>query len=333
MRSFSLSCLLVALLLYHVGLLARDGTTTEIADGIYVWPGEQEEFSPHNKGHIANIGFMVGDRAVAIIDTGSSYQEGMALREMIKSVTPLPIKYVILTHMHPDHVLGAAAFSQDEPLFIGHDQLTDAMARRQSIYLDRMKQILGPLAEGTQMVFPATTVSPGREMSLDLGGRTLELRAYPTSHTNNDLTVFDRKTGTLWLSDLLFVERIPVMDGSLLGWLKTIEQLSAEVCRSAVPEAMAQTAKSASNGDSACVKVQRVVPGHGPVVGQWQAALADERRYLEFIAKGIRAVIKEGGTINQAVEQVGWEERNHWLLFDEYHGRNVTASFAELEWE
>ena len=333
MRSFSLSCLLGALLLYDVGLLAREGTAAEIADGIYVWAGAQEEFSPHNKGHIANIGFMVGDQAVAVIDTGSTYQEGVALREMIKAVTPLPIKYVILTHMHPDHVLGAAAFSQDEPLFIGHNQLPDAMARRQSIYLDRMKQILGPLAEGTQMVFPARTVSPGRERSLDLGGRTLELRAYPTSHTNNDLTVFDRKTGTLWLSDLLFVERIPVMDGSLLGWLKTIDQISAETCRAAVPEAMTQTAKSARSVDAACVKVQKVVPGHGPVVGHWQAALADERRYLEFIAKGIRAVIKQGGTINQAVEQVGWEERKNWLLFEEYHGRNVTASFAELEWE
>jgi quinoprotein relay system zinc metallohydrolase 2 len=333
MRSFRISCLAMVLLLPLGALQARDGVAREIAPGIYVWPGAQEEFSPHNKGHIANIGFMVGDQAVAVIDTGSSYQEGLELRRMISEATPLPIKYVILTHMHPDHVLGAAAFSQDKPLFIGHEQLADAMARRQSIYLDRMKQILGPLAEGTRMVFPAATVATGQIMSLDLGGRTLDIQAYPTSHTNNDLTVFDRKTGTLWLSDLLFVERIPVMDGSLLGWLKTMSRLSALDCLTAAPVAAVQSNKPESNAAARCVKVERVVPGHGPVVSQWKAALADQRRYLEFIAKGIRAVIKQGGTITQAVEQVGWEERNRWLLFDEYHGRNVTACFAELEWE
>jgi quinoprotein relay system zinc metallohydrolase 2 len=312
----------ILLLLIADGLQAQATGTLQIAPGIYVWPGIQEEFSTHNHGHIANTGFIVGSERVAVIDTGSSYREGLALRKIIREITPLPIAYVILTHMHPDHTLGAAAFKQDKPVYIGHDQLEEALARRQSTYLTRMKQILGSLADGTQMVFPSKHVSVDQVEKLDLGDRSLYLHAYPTAHTNNDLSVYDHKTGTLWLSDLLFVERIPVVDGSLLGWLKVIDKLSDKAC---------VTISSDKQGQ--CHEVKRVVPGHGAVVTQWRAALADQKRYLDFIATGIRKVIKKGGTITQAVESVGWEEQDNWLLFKEYHGRNVTAVFAELEWE
>jgi quinoprotein relay system zinc metallohydrolase 2 len=312
----------ILLLLIANGLQAHTPNVMEIAPGIYVWPGIQEEFSAHNNGHIANIGFIVGSERVAVIDTGSSYREGLALRNIIREITPLPIAYVILTHMHPDHTLGAAAFKQDKPVYIGHDQLEEALVRRQSTYLTRMKQILGSLADGTQMVFPSRGVSVDQVEKLDLGDRSLYLHAYPTAHTNNDLSVYDDKTGTLWLSDLLFVERIPVVDGSLLGWLKVIDKLSSQACVSLSYDAKGQ-----------CGEVKRVVPGHGAVVTQWQRALAAQKRYLDFIAKGIRKVIKKGGSITQAVESVGWEEQDSWLLFKEYHGRNVTAVFAELEWE
>ncbi|MEW8028823.1 MAG: quinoprotein relay system zinc metallohydrolase 2 [Candidatus Thiodiazotropha sp.] len=316
------------------GLQARTPDVREIAPGIFVRPGIQEEFSTHNHGHIANIGFIVGSERVAVIDTGSSYREGLALRKLIREITRLPIKYVVLTHMHPDHALGAAAFNQDDPVYIGHENLADALARRQSTYLNRMKQMLGNIAEGTQMVFPSQSVGINQMKELDLGGRSLHLHAYPTAHTNNDLSVYDDKTGTLWLSDLLFVERIPVVDGSLLGWLKVIDKLSKQGCVAVSPdEAMGRSIALETEAGGQCGKVMRIVPGHGSVVSQWQGALADQRRYLESIATGIRAIIKQGGTITEAVESVGREEKRNWLLFNDFHGRNVTAVFAELEWE
>lgn len=306
------------------------GELKEVAPGIYVRHGLHEDFSKSNHGHIANIGFIVGNDRVAVIDTGSNLLEGKALRQMIREVTDLPIEYVILTHMHPDHSLGTAAFRQDNPKYIGHAQLGDALARRQSVYLNNMTQILGPSAEGTEMVFPDTTVAVDRQLNLDLGGRLLHLTAYPTAHTNNDITIYDRKTGTLWLSDLLFVERIPVIDGSILGWLKVINGLIEADCFNYLANPGDDLKESDSHN---CSTVERVVPGHGSVVTQWKTALANQRRYLENIANDIREIIKKGGTITQAVEQVGLEERHKWLLFKKYHGRNVTAAFAELEWE
>jgi len=281
-------------------------SVVELAPGLYVHHGAQQDASAANGGDIADIGFVVGAERVAVIDTGGSLRVGQALRQAIRRVTDLPIAYVILTHMHPDHVLGAGAFDEDAPEIIGHVNLPDALTRRGAFYLERAREHLGEAADGTRVVMPGSVVEDMRE--LDLGGRVLELRAYPTAHTNNDLSVLDRKTGTLWLSDLLFVERLPVLDGSLLGWLRVMDRLAE-------------------------TDFTRVVPGHGPVPGDWQAALAAQRRYLDGLAAGIRGVIQRRGTIEEAVATVGRDEAQNWLLFDDYNGRNVTAAFVELEWE
>ena len=134
------------------------------------------------------------------------------------------------------------------------------------------------------------------------------LRAHGPAHTDNDLTVFDQNTRTFWLADLLFVDRIPVIDGSILGWLKQLDELAA-------------------------TPADRAVPGHGPVSVPWPAAAEPERHYLAAVAHDTRAAIKAGIGIASAYREVAQSERGHWLLFDDYHPRNVTASYKELEWE
>jgi len=279
---------------------------TEIAAGVFVHNGVHEEASPANDDAIANIGFILGDDAVAVIDPGGSAKEGRELRAAIRARTDRPIRYVILTHVHPDHIFGAAAFLDDQPSFIGHAKLPGALAQRGDYYLRRLRETLGEEAEGSQVVAPTLLVSS--QLDLDLGERRLVVRAHGPAHTDNDLTIFDEKTRTLWLADLLFVDRIPVVDGSLVGWLKELDELSV-------------------------IAADRAVPGHGPVSVPWPATAEPERRYLETLARETRAAIKAGVGIADAYREVGQSERGKWLLFDDYHPRNVTASYKELEWE
>ena len=268
--------------------------------------GVHEEASPTNDDAIANIGFILGDDAVAVIDPGGSAREGRELRAAIRALTDRPIRYVILTHVHPDHIFGAAAFGDDHPDFVAHVKLPGALAQRGDYYLRRLREAFGNEAEGSEVVMPTVLVST--RLDLDLGGRRLAVRAHGPAHTDNDLTVFDEKTRTFWLADLLFVDRIPVIDGSLIGWLKQLDELTT-------------------------ISAKQAVPGHGPVSVPWPATAEPERRYLAAVADDTRAAIRSSVGIADAYKHVANSERGHWLLFDEYHPRNVTASYKELEWE
>lgn len=280
---------------------------TEIAPGVYVYAGAQADVSAANRGAIANIGFIVGGRCVAVIDSGGSPAVGHALRDAVRAVTARPICFVINTHVHPDHVFGNVAFRADRPEFVGHAKLGAAMQARARVYRAALARALGPDAAAEADLVPPTRVVTG-ETALELGERKLVLRAWPTAHTDHDLTVFDAATATLWLADLLFIERIPVVDGSLPGWLKVLAALQG-------------------------IAAERVVPGHGPVSTDWPGASAAQAQYLQRLLVETRAAVRARKTLPEAVDTVGAGERGRWLLFDLFHRRNVTAAFAELEWE
>lgn len=279
----------------------------EIAPGVFVHQGRYEMQSPENRGDMANAGFVVGKDAVAVIDTLGSVKVGAELRNSVRAVTDKPIRFVINTHMHPDHVFGNAAFKQDEPAFVANRKLARALSTRADRYLAANRAMLGPDAfEGIEIVLPAVAVDD--KTTLDLGGRSLILEAQPTAHTDNDLIVTDTETGTLFLGDLLFSGHVPTIDGSIIGWLKLIEDLKQR-------------------------EAARVVPGHGPHAMQLVEGFEPEERYLGTIAADVRKLIEEGKTLDEATKVAGFEERDGWKLFDQYHVRNVTAAFAELEWE
>ncbi|MEO5660292.1 MAG: quinoprotein relay system zinc metallohydrolase 2 [Polaromonas sp.] len=279
----------------------------QVAPGVFVHQGAHAEVTLENLGAIANIGFIIGENCVAVIDSGGSFAEGSSLRTAISLQTAIPICYVINTHMHPDHVYGNAAFNADKPHFVGHRNLAMSMAARHPYYLKFIERTLGPeQALKSALVLPDVMVVSTR--TIDLGKRKLTLRAWPTSHTDNDLTVFDEKTGTLWTGDLLFRERIPVVDGKLSGWLATMKQLRR-------------------------ISAKRVVPGHGAVSSDWPAVMAPQQRYLHTLQAEVRSAVRAGHTMQQAVDKVGASERDQWQLFEAFHPRNVTVAFTEVEWE
>ena len=278
---------------------------TEVAPGNFVRPGVHEEATVANQDGIANIGFVSGGSAVAVIDPGGSRADGEGLRAAIRSRTDLPVRYVIMTHLHPDHVFGAVAFVDDKPAFVGHARMAGMLVERGEFYRNALVDVLG-LEEAGDYAKPTLLVKD--TAALDLGGRTLRLQAHATAHTDNDLSVLDEATGTLWLGDLLFVDRVPALDGSILGWLAVVAALRG-------------------------TPAGRVVPGHGPAAVAWPGGAAAQDRYLGGLVRDIRACIAHGGDIEQAVASVGQAERDRWVLFDEYNGRNVTSAFKELEWE
>lgn len=281
-------------------------TIEDVGNGIYVHHGQHSDIDDGYQGDICNISFVVGERGVAVIDTGGSLKVGNQLRDAIKKVTDKPILYVINTHVHPDHIFGNAAFKQDNPAFVGHAKLGDAMQLRQEAYAKLNIRYLGADAKGSEIVKPTLPVkSP---IDLDLGDRTLKVTPYPNAHTNTDISVLDSKTSTLFTGDLLFIERTPVVEGDIKGLIAAIDTLKT-------------------------YPAKQVVPGHGPFTKDWITALNNEQRYLNAVLTDIRAIIKNGGDMNKAMDTAAAGEKSKWLLFDIANRRNVNTLYPGLEWE
>ena len=284
-----------------------DGLKLESAgDRIYVHHGIHEDISEGYHGDICNISFVIGSKGVAVIDTGGSLKVGQQLHDAIRAITPLPILYVINTHVHPDHIFGNAAFVRDQPQFVGHAKLADAMERRRESYTRINNTYLGDDAVGSEFIKPTIAVQTTTE--LDLGDRKLTVTAYPTSHTNTDITVWDSKSKTLWSGDLLFVERTPSIDGDIKGWIASIDQLKQS-------------------------DASQIIAGHGAIAKDWKTALNNEQRYLNVLLSDVRTSIKKGIIMETTMDNAAATEKDKWVLFDIVNRRNVNNIYPALEWE
>jgi quinoprotein relay system zinc metallohydrolase 2 len=282
----------------------------QIAPGVYVHTGAVAAWGAAGASDVANVGFVVGERCVAVIDSGGGVGVGRRLRAAVERTTPLPICAVVNTHAHPDHVLGNAAFVDapggSPPAIVAHAALPKALAERERHYLNALQRDFGVAAGPGTVVYPTRTIDAPTE--LDLGNRVLVLKPWPTAHTNNDLTVYDRTTRTLFTGDLLFVRHMPVVDGNLRGWVAALDELRR-------------------------LDVARVVPGHGAPGTDLAAMIAPQAAYLEALLRETRAAVKAGVPIQRAVDEVGRDIAKPWALAELFHRRNVTAAYAELEWE
>jgi quinoprotein relay system zinc metallohydrolase 2 len=280
--------------------------TEEVAPGLFVYAAPIAVAAPDNLGAIANLGFVIGREAVAVIDTGGSLAAGQRLAASIRARTDLPVRWVINTHVHPDHMLGNAAFVRPGVTFVGHHNLPQALAARADGYLAANRALVGEAFAGTTIVPPTRLVDGA--LDLDLGGRVLHLESWPTAHTNTDLTVLDVATQTWFLGDLLFTGHVPALDGRLKGWIAILRSLRE---RSA----------------------ERVVPGHGPASVSWPAAAAPIERYLSVLEGDVRRAIRAGDTMRETAARAGTSESAAWSLFDAFNPRNATSAYQELEWE
>jgi hypothetical protein len=136
----------------------------------------------------------------------------------------------------------------------------------------------------------------------------LTLHAWPTAHTDCDLTVYDQKTSTLWTGDLLFIERLPALDGSLKGWIDAIDRLAA------------QRVKLACRG---MVRPRRI-----PAKRSRASGAISSRCFRAYGASCPKASPCRTRCCTSAPTR-----SPDWLLWDEVHPRNVARAYEELEWE
>ncbi|MDX1367925.1 quinoprotein relay system zinc metallohydrolase 1 [Pseudomonas sp.] len=243
----------------------------QIADGVWLLEGSTDNFAQSNGGNIVNSGFIVTDQGVLVIDSGPSKRYGEALRLAIARVTDKPVLMLLLTHHHPDHVLGNQAFS-DVPI-AALAATTTLLAEQGEAMAENMYRLVGDWMRGTEVVLPTQTLPPGL---LEVGDRRLRLLGL-RGHTGADLAILDEASGVLFAGDLLFYQRALTTPGTpgLDVWLSDLEQLQA-------------------------LPWKQIVPGHGPVASN-AAPFTQMRDYLGWLDSVMREGAAQGAEMSELI--------------------------------
>ncbi|RDL19730.1 quinoprotein relay system zinc metallohydrolase 1 [Pseudomonas sp. URMO17WK12:I10] len=230
----------------------------QIAQGTWVLEGSTDNFQKANGGNVVNTAFIVTDAGVVVIDSGPSKRYGEAMRQAIAGVTDKPVIEVLLTHHHPDHVLGNQAFAEVPIAALAGT--TELLRQQGDAMAENMYRLVGDWMRGTEVVLPTEVVQPGRR---EVGGHRLRLLGL-AGHTGADLAIFDETTGVLFAGDLVFYERALTTPNSpgLDVWQRDLDTLQA-------------------------LPWQQLVPGHGPVASDSRpfAQMHDYLRWLDGLMR------------------------------------------------
>jgi quinoprotein relay system zinc metallohydrolase 1 len=243
----------------------------QIATDTWLVEGSTDNFSQDNGGNIVNIAFIVTDEGVVLIDSGPSRRYGEQLRAAIARVTSQPLRIVLLTHHHPDHVLGNQAFADVSIAALAGT--TELLRQQGDAMAENMYRLVGDWMRGSEVLLPGETLQPGVR---EIGGhrlRLLELRG----HTGADLAVLDESTGVLFAGDLLFHQRALTTPNSpgLRDWRDDLQQLQA-------------------------LPWKLLVPGHGPLASD-AAPFVQMRDYLGWLDGLLSESAARGADMNEVM--------------------------------
>jgi quinoprotein relay system zinc metallohydrolase 2 len=303
--SFSLLYIIIFFFLSYRNCLSFE--VEEVVDGLFVHFGKQEDSNTVNKGDIANIGFIIGSKSIAVIDTGGTPEIGKSLLKKIKEISKLPISHIIITHSHPDHFFGTQELVNNEAVVLGHEKLERALINNFEFYKNlQFNLIKKESIKQAKLIVPNQTVKVGSIETIDLGNREIEIQAWKSGHTDNDLSIYDKKTKFFW-SENIFIQRIPSIRASIKGWKSNLDE----------------TLK---------MDIDTIIPGHGPLKKK-NEAINPMMNYFDRLIKEVRKFHKTGKTLKETQNRAAPKNKEKWLLFDSYHNSNITKTYTELEWE
>jgi len=228
---------------------------------------------------VPNVGFIVGDRAALVIDTGLGPRNGAAVYEVAKKLAPTQALYLVTTHVHPEHDLGAQAFP-DTTLIRSADQvkeIADTGLQLAKVFANR-SPINAELLKDAD--FRKADITFEREHDLDLGGVQVKLMAMGPNHTVGDTIVWVGSERVLFAGDLAMRNQPAFASprSNLSHWLASLDRLEA-------------------------LKPAIIVPSHGPT-GDGSGFIAGYRAYLTEVRDRTSAEKRAGRNVDQAVEAV-----------------------------
>ena len=280
-----------------------------VAAHSYFVLGQSGVLSSENQGFNANAGFVVTSAGVVVFDALGTPALGRRFAELIAQTTRQPVRRIIVSHYHADHVYGLQALVNPGVEVWAHEAVrdylaTDAAAAR----LAERRQSLAPWVNAlSRVVVPDRYL--GEDTRFTLGGLTFHVMHAGPAHTREDLMMLVEEDGVLFVGDLMFTGRIPfVADADVSAWVRAIDRVLK-------------------------LKPRVVVGGHGPASTDALADLALTRDYLVYLRAQVSAAFEEGLDFEAAYRRIDWSAYSGLPAFASANRRNAYQTYLNVEQE
>lgn len=289
-------------------------TAEPVADGTWFVQGLSALGSAANQNFISNAGFVITPAGVLLIDALGSPPLAQRLLALVREKTPQPVRVVVVTHCHADHIYGLQAMKAAGARIIAHagcrEYLNSDIAR---LRLQASREELFPwIDESTQLVAADQWLGEdGNEddLLIDLGDRRFRIRHAGPAHTREDLIVHDELTGVMFAGDVVFRGRIPfVGQADSRRWIAALDRMLA-------------------------LKPRVLVPGHGPLSLQPAADLALTRDYLHYLRQTMGAAARQLEPFDEAYARTDWSRFESLPLFGAANRINAYNTYLLMEHE
>ncbi|MBA4176541.1 MAG: MBL fold metallo-hydrolase [Leptothrix sp. (in: Bacteria)] len=278
-----------------------------VAPGVWFVQGEAALGSSANRNFISNAAFIVTNDGVVVIDALGSPPLAEELLQVIRRITLQPVRYVIVTHYHADHIYGLQTFRDAGATIVAHqnsrEYLNSDTAQRR---LEASREEFFPWVDEKTRLVPADRWITA-DTVIELGGERLHLRHAGPAHTPEDMVIHAERAEVLFAGDLVFRGRIPfVGQADSRGWMDALSGLIA-------------------------LKPALIVPGHGPVSRNPLPDLEMTRNYLAYLRKSMGEAAANLEPFEEAYAQADWSAFEALPLFRAANRINAYNTYLLME--
>lgn len=280
----------------------------QVSNSVWSAIGQLKFYTYENAGHNNNLSFVIGNESVLVVNGSSVYLLAQALHDEIKTITDLPVKYVVNENGQTHASGGNNYWKEQDATIIAHSDAAEEIENHGPQGLERLNELLKERVAGSEII-PVDQTFDDR-LTLDLGGLSVDLLHLGPAHSAGDITVHVPSENVVIAGDIAFHQRmLPVFpETDTAEWIETWVNEFTPLAQAAI-----------------------IIPGHGDPT-DFEQVDTFTRGYLEFLRGKVAELLDEGGTLADAynIEQAAYM---HLETADELAGKNAGRIFEAMEWE
>ena len=280
----------------------------KVSEDIYLIQG-QAGVATDNKGFISNAVFIITDDGVVVFDALGTPMLAEQMLRLIRTKTKQPIKTVIMSHYHADHLYGLQVFKELGAKVITAKGAMDYLnsPKAESLLESRRISLYPYVDDDTKIVMPDQLLS--KKLIYKQGNKTFEIIPVGAAHSEGDITVLVKPDHVFLAGDLIFTGRVPfVGSSSTAHWVEVLKAMDTK-------------------------NLKALVPGHGSLDKNPADTIQMTLNYITLLREKFTIAIEDLETFDDAYDEIDWSDYKNLPAFEAANRMNAYRVFLDLESE